>query len=240
MLIRKIRSRGFFYSVGIVINRLVPESIFRFRVFQIFELALDGAGNSTQTQRGVDSETKLATTNASDAIQFRWCETEADLQLASRLTHFHAVDEGGKRIADLDKKMRACLAWEGDKPVGGVWISHGSFLERDLGLVIELDPDDRWLFAAYIEKSHRRRGIYARLLTFVMTTDSRTKVFASINLFNKASIAAHRHMTARVHGICWAGHLLGLSGCRSSGDLLTLKPIGSRIRIKLQGSGRAG
>lgn len=239
-MIHKIRSRGFFYSVGIVINRLVPEWLFRFRVFQVFELALDDSGNSTQTQRRVDSETKLATSNASDAIRFRWCETEADLELAIRLTHFRPLDEGGKRIADLGNKLRACLALDGDTPVGGVWISNGSFLERELGLVIELDPDECWLFAAYIEKSHRRRGIYARLLTFVMTTDSKTKVFASINSYNKASIAAHRHMIARVLGTCWAGHLLGLSGCRSNGDLLTLKSIGSRTRIKLQGSGRAG
>lgn len=231
-MIRKMKARGYLYSIGIVFNRVVPESLFRFRVFHVFELGTDSSDHPQETDGG-DGAENLPTSN--DGIQFRWCQSQEDIDAAIRLTHFRPIDPGGIKIADLNNTLRACLALDGNTPVGGLWLSNGSFLERELGLVIELQPDTSWLFAAYVEKSHRRQGIYRRLLAFALATNEINRVFASINLFNNASMAAHRCMIVQKLGSCWAVRMLGLSVCHGNDRLLTKQAIGSRTRVELHG-----
>jgi len=37
-MLEKIRQVGFLYSIGIVINRVVPTWLFRFRIFSVYEV----------------------------------------------------------------------------------------------------------------------------------------------------------------------------------------------------------
>ena len=208
-MFRRIHARGWWYSIGIIVNKIVPERLWRMRIFRVFEF------------RAPDSPQEHM---PDDAITFRWCETEAELAEAARLT-FYQPDESSRG-------HRACLALEGDEAIGGVWIGENQFDESELGLRIDLADDQVWLFAAYVAKSHRRRGIYRRLLEFVLRSEAsgeRPKtVYASINPTNKASIAAHRVYVADVAGTSLAVRVLSWTWCCANGRLRVDQ---SRMRI---------
>ena len=95
---------------------------------------------------------------------------------------------------------------------------------------IELQPDQHWLFAANIAKHHRRRGIYGRLLRYVLSTvagDGHSgEILASINPTNKASMAAHRQMIDETLGSCVAVRFLSLAICCSTSSLQTVQMVG--------------
>ncbi|KAA1257902.1 hypothetical protein LF1_03920 [Rubripirellula obstinata] len=209
-MLAQVKSRGLLYVIGIAINRVVPEFLFRARVFGVYRFASPDASSS---QASYD-----------DGIRFQWCKNEQEFKLAEELTFFRLPD------SDQQNPFRACLAFDGGKAVGGVWIANGSFGETELGLKIQLQPSQRWLFAANVAKSHRQRGIYGRMLRYVLWSVGQdgvqTEILASINPTNKASMAAHRRMIAETLGKCIAARFLSLGFCISTGDLTTTKPIG--------------
>jgi hypothetical protein len=206
-MLNKIKSRGYLYSAGIVANRIVPEFLFRARVFRVFRFNIPEAANSLQSY--------------DDGIHFKWCESDVEFEQAQQLTHF--------RPPDMTQRYQACIAYDGQEAIGGVWIASESFNESELGLQIQLQPSQKWLFAANIAKSHRRRGIYGRLLRYTLHSVSPAPgsgdVLASINPTNKASIAAHRPMIAATLGTCLAARWLSLSLCGSTGQLKTTRAI---------------
>lgn len=211
-MLAKLKSRGVLYSVGIVINRVVPEFLFRARVFCVFRFSRPDASTSQSSYE--------------DGIRFEWCKNDSQFALAKQLTYFQPTQR-----TDQQSPFRACLAFDGDEAVGGVWIANGSYDESELGLEIQLRPHQSWLFAANIAKSHRQRGIYGRLLQYVLTTANeevgqQSEVLASINPTNKPSMAAHRRMIDETLGKCVAARFLSLAICRSGGKLITTRSIG--------------
>ncbi|WP_146536159.1 GNAT family N-acetyltransferase [Rubripirellula reticaptiva] len=197
-----IRTRGFLYLVGTLVNKLVPERVFRFRIFRIFELEeIDLDANAGRSQ---------ANAPRAHELMFRWCETEAEIADACRLTFFRPDGSGAPQ--------QACLAIANSEPVGGVWIGRDYFNETELGLRICLNEDQTWLFSAFVEKQHRRTGVYRRLLNHVLADQQQT-VFASINPTNKASIKSHSPYIRRTAGTCVAVRCFGWSKCWASGQL---------------------
>ncbi len=196
-------SRGFLYSCGILFNRIVPERLFRFRIFRIFELFPSQERRSGD--RGSDSP--------SDQLTFRWCESEEDFAAAQKLTYYRPTESSGAN-------QKCCLAVDWADAVGGVWIATEFFDESDLGVRIRLNHQQSWLFAAFIERSHRRRGIYRRLVNQALSQQPRSvRTYASINPTNKASIAAHRQYIQRTVGTCVVMRVLGKTVCWGTGDL---------------------
>lgn len=199
---KTVFARGFLYSIGIVINRIIPERLFRFRIFNVYELAPHDA---TSTALATGSEFKI-----------RNCQTPAEFDEAKRLTHYRP----GKSLSD-DRKMpplQATLLVDAEVPVGGVWLSQDFFDESELGVRVKLQPEQTWLFAAFVSKPHRGKGIYRRLLNEVLSQTDRTFVVA-INPTNKASIAAHKTCIRRKVGTIVAIRFLSWSLCWASGEL---------------------
>lgn len=193
-MIKSVLKRGLWYTIGIVINRVVPESLFRFRVFRVFELA------NQSGQRRSDG----------DSLTFRWCENDEDYETARRLTFFETTDPEAAR------RFSACLAAAQDphgveEIVGGVWRGQQQFDEEDLGIRIMLDDHQAWIFAAYVSKNHRGSGIYRRLLAHAMNSSEELVHHASINPFNKPSIAAHRSFVKKTVGTCIALRLFNFA-----------------------------
>ena len=185
-MLKRLNRRGLLYSVGILFNKLMPARLCRMRVFCVFRLAaLEVSG---------DSPTR------DDGIRFEWCDSDDQRALAQQLTYFQPNPAADSTTIS----PQACLAYDGDEAVGGVWIVAGEFMESELGLRIQLRPHQSWLFAACIAKSHRQRGIYTRMLQHVLRSQADREIFASINPTNKASIAAHRSMIAETQGTSFA------------------------------------
>ncbi len=201
--IESIYTRGLLYSCGIIINKIVPESLFRFRIFNVYELV-----------PADDWRTKPSASESE--IMFRVCQSEDEFDAAQTLTHYRPSEHEFSDRAS--PKPTAMLAYDAAEPVGGVWQTYESFDETELGLRIRLSPSQRWLFAAYVSKSHRRRGIYRRLLNHAIA-DNEAATFASINPTNKASIAAHRPFASRRVGTCVAIRIFRWSTCVANGDL---------------------
>jgi hypothetical protein len=212
--IQQIFARGFLYSCGIVFNRVVPARLFRFRVFNVYEL---GPADD-------------AITTLQDALVIRGCTSDDDIAAAETLTHFRTNEP---LLAGDDRpELRATLIVDAEIPVGGAWLSHDFFDETDLGIRMRLQSDQAWLFAAFVTKSHRRRGLYVRLLGQILTDTDRT-VFASVNSTNKASIAAHRTFARRKVGSCVAVKVGPWSTCQVRGDLqIDRGPRPTEIRIR--------
>ena len=144
-------SRGVLYSVGIAINRIVPERLFRFRVFRVFELQ----SAARDPQAGKESTFPL---------HYHWCQSDEDFLAAQQLTYFHSASQ-------LDRhRFSACLAFEGAAgggsapPIGGVWRAVQWFDEEEFGVRLEFSANQAWIFAAYVSKLQRGRGTNHRLL----------------------------------------------------------------------------
>ncbi|TWT50373.1 hypothetical protein Pla22_31150 [Rubripirellula amarantea] len=222
-MLGRIQARGWWYSIGIVVNRIVPAKLFRMRIFRVFEFRCPGEASAAALNS--------PSSDHQESITFRWCVDESEKAEAARLTHYQPDDTASEH--------RACLAYDGETAIGGVWIASGSFDESELGVRIHLNDDQVWLFAAFIAKSHRRRGIYRRLLEYVLTTHSRDDlglrpmVLASINPTNKASIAAHQVYFASEVGTAWTVRVLSWTWCRANGRLHVDQTVGNSARSPL-------
>ncbi|WP_230255735.1 hypothetical protein [Rhodopirellula halodulae] len=92
---------------------------------------------------------------------------------------------------------------ERDSPVapalGGAWIAEDVFDEHELHVRISLDTQQRWLFAARVEKGQRGQGVYSALLDVILQSDA--NVWAAINPSNVASMRAHKSFVVETAGV---------------------------------------
>jgi GNAT superfamily N-acetyltransferase len=194
-MIRSLRSRGLLYSAGVVINRVVPERLFRFRIFRICQLQSAGAAAGAGT------------------LLLRWCESEQDFRTARQLTYFATPEPS------VAADYRACLAIQDGEPIGGVWTARERFDEPELGLRYLFVADQDWIFAAYVSKPHRQRGVYRSLLASVLDSDPSRRHYVCFNPLNKASLAAHAPFVRTTLGSCVAMRLGNVAFAWSTGSL---------------------
>ncbi len=198
-MLKSLRSRGLLYSTGIAINRLVPSWLFRARIFRVFELNKPSEGDPAMTDE------------QAGPLRFQWCDSKEDRKLASELTHY-PLDANSS-------SHRACIAFIGDLPVGGLWIGENHFDETDLGVRILLPEQHVWLFAAFVSKTHRKQGVYRKLLRFVLSEYTDQHVLASINPTNRSSIAAHSTSIKQDLGTSCVVRVAGFALARCNGSL---------------------
>ncbi|MGB7347128.1 MAG: GNAT family N-acetyltransferase [Pirellulaceae bacterium] len=220
-----VRSRGLLYSLGIVFNRLIPAAVFRFRVFQILELDTELA---IQPVSGLDDQ----------IITIVRCQTPAEVESAEQLTF--ATIEARDPSSEF---QTAWIARMDDINCGGVWTTEKSFDETELGVRIELPVEGIWIYAAYIDKAFRRKGIYRRLLGGVISqlrsanalmqdepNHIACRFFVSINPWNKPSMAAHSELVKRTIGTCYVARFFGAAIAFSSGHI----KVHPRLKFSVQ------
>ena len=201
-MLRKIRQTGLMYSIGIAINRIVPIWLFRFRIFTVYQ---------------IDSKTVLPQSDASndDSVQVSLAQSEAEISAVVKLTWFQP--------GDMDADFQSAQAKIDGQLAGAVWAAGRGFDETDLGLRIELTPDQSWIFAALVDGQFRRRGVYSRVLGFMVNhleQVQRGQQFLSINPTNIASVKAHERYIDSVLGNVVALRVLGVAFCLSTGKRL--------------------
>ena len=172
-MLKQLRQVGLMYSIGIVINRVVPNWLFRFRVFTVYQ---------------IDTKTILPLTDvaADDPVQVSLAETEADISEVSELTYFDP--------SSMEAQLQSVQARIDGQLAGAVWAARRGFDETDLGLRIELSSEQSWIFAALVDKQFRRRGVYSRVFGFLVNHIQQTsgdQQLLSINPTNVASVKAH-------------------------------------------------
>ncbi len=201
-MLQKIRETGLLYSAGIAINRVVPDWLFRFRIFTVYQIA---------------PKRILQTADASgdDLVHVSLAETDADIATVSALTYFSP--------GDMEADFQSAQAILDGQLAGAVWAAQRGFDETDLGLRIELSPDQSWLFAALVDKQFRRRGVYSRVFSFMvkhLQENVGGQQFLSINPTNVASVKAHDKYFDSVVGSVIALRTFGLAFCLCRGNRL--------------------
>ena len=218
-MLKKIRRTGFLYSIGIVINRIVPAWLFRFRQFVVYEM--DAAKFEAEQMSGTPDE--------STSLHISWCETEEDLKAAQRLTYTTADKLLGE--------YKIAQAKSGQQLAGALWGVKDYFFEEELGIKLHLEPHQVWLFAALVDQAFRRQGIYAKVLSFVcrkgedvfsLDGDSSGKpldYLLCVNPHNIASNRVHRKYAKSVLGQAFSIKVFQVALCICFGKQLSTDSI---------------
>ncbi len=192
-MLKQLRDRGLLYSVGIVINRIVPEWLFRARIARI-----DRVRRNDTYQRKLDN---LCTYRASTPEELR-CASELAVMPLDRVTSTTTA-----RIATI-----------ADEPLGVLWQATESFAEPELGIVYRLEPSQAWLFAANVTKSARGRGVYGELLDQTLS-DPDHDYFVALNPTNRRTMKAHRQVSESMAGRYFAIRCMRIAFCVTTGSV---------------------
>lgn len=197
-MLKNIRRSGFLYSAGLAINRVVASWLFRFRIFRVYQIdpktALPKPSNAESPQ--------------SNAVEVSLAQTDADILAVGELTWFEP--------GNMDADFQSAQARVDGQLAGAVWAAGRGFDETDLGLRIVLTPSQNWIFAAMVDKSFRRIGVYSRLLVFMVNHLEQVvggQQFLSINPTNIASVKAHEKHVGSVLGNVVALRVFGVAFC---------------------------
>ncbi|MDB4766769.1 hypothetical protein OAG71_03675 [bacterium] len=215
-VLKKIRRTGFLYLIGIVINRIVPAWLFRFRQFVVYEI--DASKFESEETGGPNDQ--------APPLQISWCETNNDLQAVQQLTYTKADK--------LQGQYRIAQAKSGQQLAGALWGVKDCFVEEELGTVLHLNPNQIWLFAALVDGAFRRQGIYAKVLGFMVHNGE--KVFSSdddkplryllcVNPHNIASNRVHRKYSKAVLGQAFSLKVARVAICLCFGKQLSADSI---------------
>ena len=225
-MLKQIQQRGLRYTVAIIFNRIVPEWLFRYRRFVVYQLKQVEAKNDKQDL------TFLCAESIGDRRQ-----VENDpLRQIEQLTGYEQK---------CDNEFAVGVNVEG-KPVGAMWATSGVFLESELGVEIVLNKGQWWMFSAYVDKAFRRRQIYTQILDRIRaeaTSRGSREHFVAVNPVNVASNNVHLKHALRTVGYVRAIRFFRTSICWTTGELSNdrmvalnsnAKPIQVRIKYRTQ------
>ena len=215
-MLKKIRRTGFLYSIGIIINRIVPAWLFRFRQFVVYEMDASK----------FEPEEICETNDQNSPLQVSWCETTDDLKAVEMLT-YTAADK-------LQGEYNIAQAKSGPQLAGALWGVKDRFAEEELGTVLHLSADEIWLFAALVDVAFRRQGIYAKVLGFMIHNgdnvfssedDKPLKYLLCVNPHNIASNRVHRKYSKAVLGQAFSLKVARVAICICFGRQLSTDSI---------------
>lgn len=198
-LLKKNQQTGWRYSIAILFNRIVPARVFRMRRFVVYRIAV-----------AEPSGDQPIAPNANASISISRCVDEADIASVEQMTYFQRSCTTGDSIAYAAKLN--------DQPAAGMWAATECFDEHELGVRIDLDENQAWLFAALVPKQFRRRGIYSQLLNFTvadMAKQGYDDQLVAVNPDNIGSNRIHKSVSRETVGqvlairfwkttCCWA------------------------------------
>ena len=215
-MLEKIRRTGFLYSIGIVVNRIVPSWLFRFRHFVVYEM-------DPQRLASVEDVRKNHTDSL---INISWCETEQDVRTAEKLTYTSAAEVGDD--------FKIAQAKSDQQTAGALWAVRNSFTEDELGIKFDLRSKQIWLFAALIDSRFRRQGIYAQVLSFMccegeskfarQASDS-PQFLLCVNPHNIATNRVHQKYAKEVLGQAFSFKFFNVAACFCFGKKLSADSI---------------
>jgi hypothetical protein len=194
----KIKRTGWRYSFAIAFNRVVPAWLFRCRRYVIYELAANRRNDIKRNEN----------------VDVRWCQGESEIQAVEALTWFQRSSISGNAAA--------CQATIDGELAGGFWSATQCFEETELGVRYLLDPGQAWLFAALVNREHRRLGVYNEILRFVLAdleAQGLNQLLVAVNPDNIGSLHVHRQHADRTLGTVIAIRCFAITICFVSGDI---------------------
>ena len=212
-MLEKLRRTGFLYSIGMVVNRVVPNWLFRFRRFVVYEMDAQRLGSMVDA---IKSRTE-------SSIDVSWCETEEEIRAAEKLTYTNADQVGDE--------FKIVQARSGQQLAGALWAVRNSFTEDDLGIKYDLESNQVWLFAALVDSQFRRQGIYAQVLSymcqegeseFVTEAEDLPQFLLCVNPHNIASNGVHKKYAKEVFGQAFSFKILNVAACFCFGKSLSV------------------
>lgn len=206
--IRNIGRRGWLFSAAITFNRIVPQWLFRCRVFSVYRL-----------------DTKARPKRNNPNVAVKWCQTEAEFQAVEQLTYFQREFSTGP--------TQAAMATVDGNLLGGSWAAKKRFDENELGIRIILSPEQAWLFAALVAKEARGQHVYPLTLKFVsskLAQEGLSDQLVAVNPVNKASVSVHEHFAKTKVGTVYAARFMNMSCCFSSKSIKTKKSFTSNAK----------
>ena len=225
-MLTQIRQRGWLYVSSILLSRMIPQWLLRFRYFHVYELKQL-------------SSMELAETDPQLTIMR--CTERAQIEAAERVTKRNHSDTKAARETSSHDAWIALLE---DEVVGALWMAKQHFEESELGIRYRLGDCQLWMYSSHVLGQRRRQGIYTRLLSSVLQDAKSKRVYAAINPVNVASMAAHRRFLASDSdspvpvGRCVAIRFLGLATLWCNGVLradraVTFRCQGRPIEISI-------
>lgn len=200
-LVNKIRQTGLRYTFAIIFNRIVPEWLFRCRRYVVYQLNPNMAGPA-----------------GSDSVRIAYCSKD-EIPAVEKLTYVSAEK---CTSSDDPNDLRPVKAEFNGELAGGLWMATRMFQEMELGVRYELAPKQAWLFGALVDKPARGKGIYSKMLSFVVPEEAakgHTQILVAVNPDNRPSHRVHQKNSVRKIGIIRCMRLLKSSWCWASGDL---------------------
>lgn len=214
-ILQKIRSRGVFHSAELIFNRCVPAWLFRFSVGDVFEL-------DTERLCG------LSRTRSDTAFQ---CQHVTDPQQRDALRRATRNSVPLSTSAS-DHGYRIHSAQSDTGLLGGVWGGVDAFLEADLGFRIELEPDQAWIYCAFVIPAARGTGVYQHLLAYAASDlhgRGHAKLRVMIQPWNRASVHVHEKYSRRRIGRVLAIRVFSLACVLTTGSVRRTKTFTTRL-----------
>lgn len=195
--LRQLKERGLLFTAATIFNRIVPEWLFRYSHLVFYTID----SNSFPSQQLLpDGEATID-----------WADAKSADSEVRRMTYCNPG-------ADSDNLFAVAARVDGHL-AGGFWAVKNSIDEHWLGIRLQLESNQAWLFAARVSGEFRRRGIHTKVLRFLSTNLNRQgfdyQVLA-VNPHNTASRNAHEKYASASLGSTKVIRLLGITWCRAT------------------------
>lgn len=216
-LFRLIKKNGFLYLAEQVFNRVVPSSVLRFSVMNIYD---------------VDRE-KLRRVERNDSILCQVATDDPTLVSTLReVTHMGMSAEKMIGHTGYLASIRDTNNEESPTVAGGVWAGIGEYLEEDFGFQLKLTDTQAWIYCALVNKSARGSGVYTNAFCYAvddLVNRGLDDVLLSVTIWNKKSRRAHHQLVSRRIGRITALRIFSFAFVFTSGDLAKTKTFAANI-----------
>ena len=182
---KKVRTQGFIRTFELFFNRFVPAKIFRFSMGDIYEFDMEALSELDKNSDDGEFEVRPVATDAERASlrKFTWSTVPEE---TTKNDIGYAVFRKGT-----------------DEIVGGLWAGVGSFLEESVAIQFNFQPEQAWLYCAFIDKSVRGKGVYKKLISYVIRDLQQrgyVQALGVVQPWNKISRRMHEQHSLRVCG----------------------------------------
>ena len=136
-------------------------------------------------------------------LTVRWAD-ESDVDILVQRTVLAA-----QRLKHGD---RAAIVLNGDKLVGKVWFATQVYHDWDTGLDITLEPNEAWLYGAWIHRELRGNHLYSHLISLTCQTlqqQSIDSILLAVDWSNGLSQSVHQSFGAKRIGSLYGTSLCG-------------------------------
>ncbi len=183
------------YQAELLFRRVIPRALFEFRYQRIGILPFwSSTGDSLP---GLDFGLGTAGTELNEAI----CR------------------QSGASVYEARRLAGHQYAWaaKGHELLGVSWVAKTIYEDIDTGLALQLQPEELWLYGAWVRRDWRGKGIYRKLLETLIQgfeKDTSNRFLLAVDLSNNVSHATHTKLGASWIGYCYGLKALGMGSYR--------------------------